>query len=218
MRAPSCPALGLGPLAGGLGAFLGRSLAGFLGRASGICCHSSGSRSMTVTSPAAAAPTLAAAASANRALAHRRNHGTSSAKPSRSVINPGKTRRIPPRMAAEAGRLQVHRPQTILGERGADAIEVAAPGPPQQNHARDRGGEEQNDRPQPADHQRRPGSQVPISAAGSITRPIKAHLTKDIGSDSCLDLVGATIWIVYGPRRCDDLRRRFTLDQSGQRA
>ncbi len=82
---------------------------------------------------------------------------------------------------AEAGHLQMHRPETVFGERRAGAVEVAAPGPPQQNQTRRprwRGTGRSSTASRSAG---RPGCTIAISAAGSNRRAIKAHLTKDIG-------------------------------------
>src|SRR3954465_16073287 len=54
----------------------------------------------------------------------------------------------------DAGGLQMHRPEALLGEGGAEAREVGASGLSQQQDAHDRRGNKKGSRPQPADQAR----------------------------------------------------------------
>ena len=120
-----------------------------------------------------------------------------------SVINPGNINRIPPSMAAAPGVSRCTARMPVAGKGGAQTVEIAAPGAPEQQDAHDRGGDEQGGRPQPAD-QRGHQDEGQELRCGEREQPDKAPLNQGHRSNSCvllspISLVGATVGIVYGP-------------------
>ena len=101
-------------------------------------------------------------------------------------------------MAAKPGVSRCTARSPSLANASAEAVEIAAAGSSQQNDARQRGREEEYDRPQPADHQ---GDQDEGTELRRRQRhkADKSPFNQGHRCDSRADLVGATIWIVYGP-------------------
>src|SRR5262249_8879840 len=162
-----------------------------------IWCHSPGLRSITSGLRAArcffTARPIAAAIS-------RRPAGRSSSAPTRSVIKPGKTRRIPPTVEARPGvsRLMARIPcaLSVLRKRSKSRR-------PAWRSTRTPAAEGAKN--SIAAHSHPIASAIATktanSAAGSRITPIKAHFTKDIGRKSYVTKVGAGVRIVYGPDR-----------------
>src|SRR5215468_12051997 len=117
---------------------------------SGIWCHSPGSSSMTRSSRGVRREPRANVA--NFAAAHRRTAGSNNAAPKRSVIKPGNIRRIPLTIVATPGVSKCSS-NPVPSEGGAQAVEIGASEPSEQQHAHDGGGEK-GGRPQPADQRR----------------------------------------------------------------
>ena len=149
---------------------------------------------------------------ASFAAAHRRMSGTNSAAPSGVSNKTRKCQKDSTKHGGDAGGLQMHRPQALLGEGGAEAREVGASGFSQQQDAHDRRGDKKGSRPQPADQARHHDERKQLRRR-KRDQPNKRPFNQRHRPNSCVRSRYQPCWRHGWDRlwsgRCDDLCRLF---------